>query len=81
MNASPSSREVRLTQLLDTIRTHGGHWPAGRVVDLRRLTGGSPHRSTARHDLAELARRGHLQEMGPDNGRYYTLATRKDGRS
>lgn len=32
---------------------------------------------TARRDLIELARRGHLVQHGPDDGRYYT---RKDVR-
>jgi hypothetical protein len=76
-----SSRETRLAQLLDTIRTHRGAWPARRVVDLRRFTGGPTKHTTARGDLAELARRGHLREHGPDHDRFYTLKTRKDGRS
>lgn len=74
MSASPSSREARLTQLLDTIRTHGRHWSAGRVQNLRRLTGGPTQRGTARRDLAELARRGYLTQHGPEDGRFYTLA-------
>ncbi|WP_225840259.1 hypothetical protein [Streptomyces sp. NK08204] len=77
-----SSREVRLAQLLDTIRTHPGRrWTASGVQDWRRLIGGPTQRSTARRDLAELARRGHLIQHGPDDGRFYTLKTRKDGRS
>lgn len=72
------SREARLAQLLDSIRTHRGAWPVGRVVDLRRFTGGPTQRSTARGDLAELHRRGHLIQHGPDDGRFYTLKTRKD---
>jgi len=73
-----SSREARLAQLLDAIRTHGGRWPAGRVQELRRLTGEAPCRTTARRDLQTLAARGHLQVHGPDNNRDYTLRTRKD---
>jgi hypothetical protein len=78
IRTSLSSRERRLLQLLDTIRTHGGRWSVGRVQDLRRLTGGATQRSTARHDLTELARRGHLDQHGPDTGRFYTLRTSKD---
>jgi len=73
-----SSREARLAQLLDAIRTHGGRWTSGRVQDLRRLTGGAPCRTTARRDLITLTDRGHLVQRGPDNDRFYTLRTRKD---
>ncbi|MFH8792260.1 hypothetical protein [Streptomyces sp. NPDC017941] len=76
-----SSRERRLERLLDTIRTRGGQWTTQRLMDLRRLHEDAPCRSTARRDLAELARRGHLTQHGPANGRFYLLATRKDGRS
>jgi hypothetical protein len=76
------SREGRLAQLLDTIRSHPGHrWTAGRLHELRRLSGGPVQRGTARRDLIELTRRGHLTQHGPDDGRYYLLNTRKDGRS
>jgi DeoR/GlpR family transcriptional regulator of sugar metabolism len=77
MSTTASSREQRLAQLLDTIRTHGVRWTAGRVQNLRRLTGGPVQRGTARRDLAELARRGHLQEHGPNDGRFYTLRRRR----
>jgi hypothetical protein len=73
-----SSREQRLAQLLDTIRTHGGRWTSGRVQELRRLTSGATQRGTASRDLQELVRRGHLNEHGPEDGRFYTLRTRKD---
>jgi hypothetical protein len=81
VNATVSSREQRLAQLLDTIRTHGARWTSGRVQNLRRLTGGPTQRGTASRDLQELTRRGHLQQHGPRDGRFYTLSTRKDGRS
>ncbi|MFF5980892.1 hypothetical protein ACFY78_18805 [Streptomyces olindensis] len=74
-----SSREARLAQLLDSIRTHRGAWHARRVVDLRRFTGGPTKFSTARGDLAELYRRGHLRQHGPESDRFYTLKLRKDG--
>lgn len=80
MNAD-SSREARLAQLLDTIRTHRGEWRAGLVQKVRRMTGGAVQRRTARRDLAELHRRGHLAAHGPNDGRFYTLRTRKDARS
>ncbi|MFJ8144647.1 hypothetical protein ACIQ6R_06180 [Streptomyces sp. NPDC096048] len=77
-DATPA-REQRLAQLLDTIRTHRGQWRVGQVQALRRVTGGPTQRSTARRDLAELARRGHLLQHGPKDGRFYTLKSRKDG--
>ncbi|MFJ2717463.1 hypothetical protein [Streptomyces sp. NPDC087437] len=82
MSASKAEREARLAQLLDTIRTFPGErWPVGRVVELRRLTGGPRQRNTARCDMAELHRRGHLNRHGPENNRFYTLKTRRGGRS
>ena len=78
MSASQSSREQRLAQLLDTIRTHGGRWTSGRVQNLRQLTGEAPCRTTARRDLIALTERGHLVQRGPENDRYFTLRTRKD---
>ncbi|KUF18414.1 hypothetical protein [Streptomyces silvensis] len=75
-----SSKERRLEQLLDTIRQHGGTWTTQRVIEFRRRHGHAPNRATARQDLAELHRRGHLTQHGPANGRFYLLATRKDGR-
>lgn len=80
MSASASSREARLTQLLDAIRTRRGRWTVGRVKEFRRFIGSAPQRNTARFDLAELYRRGHLQRHGPDNDRYFTLNPRKDVR-
>jgi hypothetical protein len=74
-----SSREARLAQLLDTIRTWPGPWTSGRVQGLRRLTGKAPCRTTARRDLHALVSRGHLQQHGPDNGRYFTLNTNRKG--
>lgn len=76
-DATPA-REQRLAQLLGTIRTHRGEWRVGQVQFLRRVTGGPTQRSTARRDLAELHRRGHLLQRGPQDGRFYTLASRKD---
>jgi hypothetical protein len=78
VSASTSSREARLAQLLDAIRTHGGRWTSGRVQELRHLTSGATQRGTASRDLQELARRGHLAQHGPADGRYFTLRTRKD---
>ncbi|MGW2379268.1 hypothetical protein [Streptomyces sp. NPDC001658] len=79
-DATPdSARERRLAQLLDTIRTHRGTWGPKRVQDLRRFTGGPTQRGTARRDLEELSRRGHLDEFGPDDGRFFTLKVRKGG--
>lgn len=75
-----SAREARLAQLLDTIRTRPGKWTTRLVQDVRRTTGAPAQRGTARRDLAELHRRGHLHQHGAGDGRYYTLL-RKDGRS
>ncbi|NUS83620.1 MAG: hypothetical protein HOY75_12965 [Streptomyces sp.] len=81
MNTTTSSREARLADLLDIIRRQGGKWTSRRVQDWRRLTGVAPCRTTARRDLAGLTVRGHLQQHGPDNGRYYVLAgAGRDGR-
>lgn len=70
------SHEVRLAQLLDTIRTHGGKWTTGALQELRRKQGGTTQRGTARRDLAELHRRGHLNQHGAGPGRFYTLKRR-----
>lgn len=78
MTALGSSREQRLTQLLDVIRTRPGKWTAGHVQEHRRRNGGPVQRGTARRDLAELARRGYLQQHGPADGRFFTLNHRKD---
>jgi hypothetical protein len=79
-NATPGvgpARERRLEQLLDTIRTHGGKWATSTVQQVRRATGAPAQRGTARRDLAELHRRGHLQQHGAGDGRYYTLRHQK----
>ena len=73
MNAS--SREARLAQLLDLIHAHPGRWSAGRVHALRRQAGGPVQRGTARRDLAELTRRGHLAQRGPVDGRFFVPTT------
>lgn len=80
MSASQSSRERRLAQLLDTIRTRPSvRWTTSRVQDIRRLTSGATQRGTASRDLQELTSRGHLVQHGPRDGRFYTLrTTRKD---
>lgn len=75
-----TARENRLAQLLDTTRTHGGKWSSGSVQQIRRATGGPVQRGTARRDLIELTRRGHLAQHGAGDGRYFTLR-RKEGRS
>lgn len=77
-DATPdSAREQRLAQLLDTIRTYRGEWRAGDVVVVRRMTGGPIQRSVARRDLAELHRRGHLNQHGAADGRFYTLKRKR----
>lgn len=71
MSAVVSSREERLAALLDLIQARPGRWTAGRLHKRRRASGGPVQRGTARRDLAELHRRGHLVERGPVDGRYY----------
>ena len=66
----------RRRNLLDTIRAQGGVWRTGDVVRVYRANGWGCCRSTARHDLAFLARHGLLVEHGPENDRRYTAATR-----
>ncbi|MBB4893490.1 hypothetical protein FHS39_002521 [Streptomyces olivoverticillatus] len=63
----------RRNQLLTVVRAEGGEWTAGRAWALYRDRGWAPCRATARKDLQVLARRGHLVERGPENGRIYTL--------
>ncbi|NUR42035.1 MAG: hypothetical protein HOV73_18305 [Streptomyces sp.] len=74
-----AARERRLAQLLDTIRTHDGKWTSHSVQQIRRTTGVPAQRGTARRDLAELARRGHLTQHGASDNRYYTLRRRTGG--
>ena len=73
MNATVSSREARLTALLDLIQAPPGRWTAGRLHRRRRASGGAVQRGTARRDLVELERRGHQIGRGPADGRYYQL--------
>ncbi|QCX81114.1 hypothetical protein C9F11_37655 [Streptomyces sp. YIM 121038] len=76
---SARGQEARLQRLLDEMRSHGGRWNTARVHALYRGPGwGAPQTGTARRDLAELHRRGHLTQHGPEDGRYYHL--RKEGR-
>ncbi|PWG13943.1 hypothetical protein DF268_08750 [Streptomyces sp. V2] len=74
--SAASSREQRLAATLAVIQGGRGAWSVGRLQRHRRAHGAPAQRSTARRDLAELARRGHLTQCGPHDGRYYTL--RKD---
>ncbi|MFJ8345117.1 hypothetical protein ACIQ9J_01820 [Streptomyces sp. NPDC094153] len=70
----------RRARLLDAIRTHGGRWDVGRVLDLYELTEpGHIQRVTARRDLGYLQWCGHLKQRGPENNRSYTLKTAQDG--
>lgn len=75
-----STREQRLTVLLDAIQADPGRWTAGRLHTLRKAAGRGPsQRGTSRRDLAELSRRGHLRQHGPEDGRFYLLAPQKGG--
>lgn len=73
--------ERRRARLLDEIRTQGGRWPTRRAQRFYRRIGAPVPRCAVRQDLAVLRERGHLRQHGPENRRYYLLATRKDGRS
>ncbi|MER5715784.1 hypothetical protein [Streptomyces sp. NPDC002132] len=75
-----STREERLTTLLTLIQAQPGRWSAGRLHKRRLHAGQGPvQRGTARRDLAELARRGHLAERGPADGRWYEVAAPAGG--
>jgi hypothetical protein len=78
----------RVAQLLDAIRTHRGRWTVTRTTHLYRALPStaaiptSKRRVIARGDLRDLHAWGHLDQHDPDDApRYYTLKTRKDGRS
>ncbi|MCP9205552.1 hypothetical protein [Streptomyces cucumeris] len=62
---------VRLRTLLSTIRREGGTWTTRRAQDVYRPLG-IVQRGTARHDLAALARRGHLVAV-PGHDRAYRV--------
>ncbi|MFD8251942.1 hypothetical protein [Streptomyces werraensis] len=80
--STTTNQEARRARLLEGIRAAGGRWTSGRVQEQRRRSGEAPCRTTARRDLHALAARGHLEQRGPENGRFYTLrTTRKDDRS
>lgn len=69
----------RQQRLLDAVRTHGGEWTTRRVLSLFALTDpGVVQRGTARRDLEELRRAGHLDLVNEPNKRHYVLSTRKD---
>ncbi|MGW0537847.1 hypothetical protein [Streptomyces sp. NPDC003032] len=72
----------RTAQLLDAIRAHRGEWTTGRVQELYRSPGfDAPQRGTARRDLHTLHAMGHLVEHDMKGRRFYTLNSRKGGRS
>ncbi|MEU9670338.1 hypothetical protein AB0E25_33150 [Streptomyces bobili] len=76
---APATRNDRRCRLLDVMRYGQREWRTGDVRRLYQERGWGCCRSTARHDLAFLARDGYLTEHGPENDRRYTV-TRKDGR-
>ncbi|WP_309049035.1 hypothetical protein [Streptomyces sp.] len=70
-----SQLSERQTRLLEALKAEGGVIRASRVHDLNRGLG-APKRTTARHDLAALRKRGLLIQGGAEDGRFYLL-TRK----
>ncbi|MFJ9029759.1 hypothetical protein ACIRQP_14745 [Streptomyces sp. NPDC102274] len=71
--------EERQHRLLIEIHTRSGRWRTARVEQLYQSWGVHYPRSRARKDLKALATTGHLTVHGPDDGRFYTPNTRKDG--
>ncbi|MDX3205097.1 hypothetical protein [Streptomyces scabiei] len=67
-----ASMPRRLTQLLDTMRAHGGRWTTARVKAVRGSA--APGRRTARRDLQTLHRRGFLTMHEADGIRSYILS-------
>ena len=70
---APATRNDRRCRLLDAMRRDLREWRTGDVMRLYRDRGWGCCRSTARHDLAFLARDGYLTEHGPENDRWYTV--------
>ncbi|NUS58652.1 MAG: hypothetical protein HOV66_27945 [Streptomycetaceae bacterium] len=69
----------RQALLLHHIRRVGGMWGNRRANELyRRLGLERIGPNTGRKDLAALARAGHLSSRGPQDGRYYSLPSRKE---
>jgi hypothetical protein len=81
-NPAHPIRHVRQS-LLEVIRREGGEWTVGRVKRAwRQVTGTHVLRMSCRRYLAALHRDGHLARHGDGTARrFYTLSTRKDGRS
>jgi hypothetical protein len=78
----------RVAQLLDTIRTSRGRWTTTRAAKFYRDARLEPPgaqwsrtRTVARGDLRDLAAWGHLIRHEEPGRQYFTLKTRKDGRS
>jgi hypothetical protein len=78
----------RVAQLLDAIRTAQGHWTTVTAYRFYRdhLRGldhipNTQLRAVARGDLRDLAAWGHLLRHEQTGRQYYTLNSRKDGRS
>ena len=76
------SHHLRRAVLLDAIEAQQGEWTTRRVQKFYR-TGGipAPLRVTARKDLQALHMTGHLVQNDDKGRRFFTLNTRKDGRS
>lgn len=68
------SAPTRLALLRRAVRDYQGAWTTQKVRALYAAHNyDAPLRSTARDDLARLARQGLLVQHGPDNNRTYTL--------
>ncbi|MEV6180140.1 hypothetical protein [Streptomyces sp. NPDC052015] len=72
---APATRNQRRCRLLAEMRRDVREWRTGDVVRLYRANGWGCCRSTARHDLAFLARDGYLTEHGTKDDRRYTVTT------
>ena len=79
---APARREEARALLLATIQAQGGEWTTGRVKRLyRKRLPTHVLRVTMRRDLAALHTDGHLVLHESPHRRFYTLNSRKDGRS
>lgn len=81
LNAHGENLTDRLAVLYRQIRQSGGNWSSRRVERVYGRLGIHVRPGMGRKDLRALARSGHVIAHGPDDGRFYTLPSLKDGAS
>lgn len=69
----------RLAVLYRQIRQSGGTWSSRRAERVYGRLGIRVRPGLGRKDLRALARSGHVVAHGPEDGRFYTLPSRKGG--